>query len=243
MRKYGLIGKTLTHSFSKSFFTKKFERESIDALYENIELSDISLVRDVLSSGEYVGLNVTIPYKQQIIPFLDELSPEAKAIGAVNTIVFEDGKNIGHNTDTHGFHQSIKPFLTNLHERALILGTGGASLAVAHVLKGIGLDVKWVSRTPENDQTFSYADVNEHMVKAFKLVVNCTPLGTFPNVDECVDFPFEFLSSDHLCVDLIYNPAETKFLRLSKENGATTLNGESMLHEQALKAWALWNKA
>lgn len=241
MRKFGLIGKTLSHSFSKAFFSDKFEKEGISASYENVELSDISQVKVVLSEGGFSGLNVTIPYKQQIIPFLDELSPEAQAIGAVNTVVFQHGKTIGHNTDAHGFHQSIKPFLTNVHERALLLGTGGASLAVAHVLKGIGLEVKWVSRTPENDQTFTYSDVNEHMLKAFKMVVNCTPLGTYPNVDDCVDFPFEFLTPDHFCVDLIYNPAETKFLRLSKEQGATVLNGESMLREQALKAWQLWN--
>ncbi len=242
MRKFGLIGKTLSHSFSKAFFSEKFQKEDIPASYENIELPDVSLVKEVLKNGGFSGLNVTIPYKQQIIPFLDELSPEAKAIGAVNTVVFRDGKTIGYNTDAHGFHQSIKPFLTNVHERALLLGTGGASLAVAYVLKGIGLDVKWVSRAPENDQTFAYSDVNEHMLKAFKMVVNCTPLGTYPNVDDCVDFPFEYLTPEHFCVDLIYNPAETTFLRLSKERGATILNGESMLREQALKAWQLWNE-
>ena len=242
MNKYGLIGKTLSHSFSKSFFTDKFSKESVDAVYENLEFEDISQVKAILASGEFAGLNVTIPYKQQIIPFLDELSAEASQIGAVNTIVFRNGKSIGYNTDAHGFHQSIKPFLTNKHERALILGTGGASLAVAYVLRTIGIDVKFVSREPKEGQ-FGYSEINSHMVNAFKLVVNCTPLGTFPNVDECVSFPFEYLTADHLCVDLIYNPAETKFLRLSKENGAAVLNGESMLKEQALKAWQLWNEA
>ena len=241
MRKFGLIGKTLSHSFSKSFFTDKFSKESTDAVYENIELEDISQVKEILASGEFSGLNVTIPYKQQIIPFLDELSTEASQIGAVNTIVFRDGESIGYNTDAHGFHQSIKPFLTNKHERALILGTGGASLAVAYVLRNIGIDVKFVSRDPKDGQ-FSYSEINSHMVNAFKLIVNCTPLGTFPNVEDCVDFPFEYLTEDHLCVDLIYNPSETKFLRLSKENGASILNGESMLKEQALKAWQLWNE-
>ncbi len=187
-------------------------------------------------------MNVTVPYKQEIIPFLDELTEEAESIGAVNTILFRNGKTIGANTDAHGFHQSIKPFLTNRHERALILGTGGASMAIAHVLKNIGIDVKFVSRNPENENEFSYDSINQYMLQAFKLVVNCTPVGTFPNVDECIPFPFEFLTEEHLCVDLIYNPAETKFLRLAKENGATILNGESMLKEQALKAWVLWNR-
>lgn len=239
MKRFGLIGKTLSHSFSQHFFSAKFEKEGLDSCYDNIELSDISLVDEVLKKGNFSGLNVTIPYKQSIIPYLDELSPEAAKIGAVNTIVFDNWRTIGYNTDAHGFHQSIKPFLTNKHERALLLGTGGASLAVAYVLKNIGIDVHFVSRTPENGQ-FSYSEINQHMVNAFKLIVNCTPLGTFPNVEDCVDFPFQFLTEDHLCVDLIYNPSETKFLRLSKENGATILNGESMLKEQALKAWDLW---
>ena len=240
MKKFGLIGKTLSHSFSKVFFTSKFEKEGLDCSYDNIELPDISLVDELLETGGYSGLNVTIPYKQSVIPYLDTLSLEAEKIGAVNTIVFDNGKTIGYNTDAHGFHQSIKPFLTNKHERALLLGTGGASLAVAYVLKNIGIDVHFVSRTPEQGQ-FSYSQINAHMVNAFKLIVNCTPLGTFPNVEDCVDFPFQYLTEDHLCVDLIYNPAETKFLRLSKENGATILNGESMLKEQALKAWELWS--
>lgn len=243
MHKYGLIGKTLSHSFSKTFFELKFTTDGIDASYENVELSQIDEVKDILINGGFSGLNVTIPYKQEIIPFLDELTDEAKAIGAVNTILFRSGKRIGANTDAHGFHQSIKPFLTNKHERALILGTGGASLAVAHVLKNIGIDVKFVSRNPKGENEFSYDSINQYMLQAFKLVVNCTPVGTFPHVEECVPFPFEFLTEDHLCVDLIYNPAETKFLRLSKESGATILNGESMLKEQALKGWALWNNA
>lgn len=242
MRKYGLIGKSLGHSFSKAFFEEKFAAEGIAASYENIELAQIDEVKRVLQHDGFSGLNVTVPYKQEIIPFLDELTEEAKSIGAVNTILFRNGKTIGANTDAHGFHQSIKPFLTNRHERALILGTGGASMAIAHVLKNIGIDVKFVSRNPENENEFSYDSINQYMLQAFKLVVNCTPVGTFPNVEECIPFPFEFLTEEHLCVDLIYNPAETKFLRLAKENGATILNGESMLKEQALKAWTLWNK-
>ena len=242
MSKYGLIGKTLSHSFSKQFFSSKFEKEGLSHIYENVELADISMVKSVLETGNFSGLNVTIPYKKEIIPYLNELSAEAETIGAVNTIVFKDGKTIGYNTDAHGFHQSIKPFLINKHERALLLGTGGASLAVAYVLKNIGIDVHFVSRNPGENQ-FTYADINGNMVNAFKLIVNCTPLGTFPKIDDCVEFPFEFLTEDHLCVDLIYNPTETTFMRKSRQFGATAINGESMLKEQALKAWELWINA
>lgn len=242
MRKFGLVGKTLDHSFSKQFFTSKFQQEGIDACYENIELQSISEIKEVFNSQAYSGLNVTIPYKTAIIPFLDDLSEEARSIGAVNVVVFKDGKAIGHNTDAFGFHQSIKPFLTNLHERALIIGTGGASKAVAHVFQSIGLDVIYISRTPDTENQFPYSAINEHMLRACKVIVNCTPIGTFPAVDVCFPFPFEFLTKDHFCIDLIYNPEETLFLKQSKAQGATILNGFSMLKEQALKAWSIWNQ-
>lgn len=241
MRKFGLIGQTLGHSFSKQFFEQKFSTEEIAATFENIELQSIDEVKAVLSSG-YSGLSVTVPYKETIIPFLDELTEEAEAIGAVNSISFENGKAIGHNTDAHGFHQSIKPFLTNLHERALIIGTGGAAKAVAYVLRKIGLDVLFIARNPQGDNQFSIEAVNEHMLNACKLIVHCTPVGTFPNNSECIPFPFAFLTPEHLCVDLIYNPAETEFLKNSTSNGATILNGYSMLQEQAIKSWSIWNK-
>lgn len=241
MRKFGLLGKKLEHSFSQRFFTDKFARERIDAVYSNFEISAIGDVQAILDNEGLSGLNVTIPYKEAIIPFLDTLSDEAKAIGAVNTVAFYDGKTIGYNTDAFGFHQSIKPFLTNKHERALILGTGGAAKAVAYVFRSIGVDVITVSRTPQGGKEFPYEAINEHMLRACKVVVNCTPVGTFPNVDDCVPFPFEYLTDEHLIVDLIYNPEQTTFLRKSAENGATTLNGLSMLKEQALKAWGIWN--
>jgi len=171
---------------------------------------------------------------------LKEIEQIRKEIGAVNVVQFNAGKKIGHNTDAYGFHQSIKPFLTNKHERAMILGTGGASKAVAYVFKKIGIDVIFVSRSPKGPKEFPYEAVNEHMVNACKVVVNCTPVGTFPDVDESVLFPYLHLTPDHLVVDLIYNPEKTKFLQLSEANGATILNGESMLKEQALKAWAIW---
>ncbi len=241
MRTFGLIGRTLGHSFSKGFFTEKFEIENINACYLNFELAEISEIEEVMNTNSLSGLNVTVPYKQAIIPYLDGLTDAALAIGAVNVVAFENGKKIGHNTDAFGFHQSIKPFLTNLHERALILGTGGAAKAVAHVFQSLGIDVIWVSRTPEGEFQFPYEAINEYMLQSCKVIVNCTPIGTFPNTEECVSFPFEFLTKEHLCIDLIYNPAETKFLRLSREQGATTLNGYSMLKEQALKSWEIWN--
>ncbi|MBP6460004.1 MAG: shikimate dehydrogenase [Crocinitomicaceae bacterium] len=239
--KYALLGKTLSHSFSKTFFTEFFSKHAIDASYENREIKEIAEVKDVFNA-DYNGFNVTIPYKQAMISYLDGVSDEVKKIGAVNTVKLEDGKWIGYNTDAFGFQQSIKPFLTNLHEKAIIIGTGGASKAVAYVLKNIGISCIYISREPSGSDQFPYEALNEHMLKACKLVVNCTPVGTFPNVEDCVPFPFEYLSSDHLVVDLIYNPQETKFLHLAKNAGATVLNGESMLKEQALKAWEIWNK-
>ncbi len=242
MRKFGLVGKQLGHSFSKAFFTEKFQQENIQAIYENLEIPEIDKIEELLASGSFAGLNVTIPYKEAVIPYLNELSNEAKAIGAVNVIAFQNGKTIGHNTDAFGFHQSIKPFLTNRHERALILGTGGASKAVAYVFESIGLDVIYASRIPQGAKQFAYSDINEHMLNACKVIVNCTPVGTFPNVDESVLFPFEYLTEEHLVIDLIYNPAQTHFLGQSAAAGATILNGLSMLKEQANKAWEIWTQ-
>jgi shikimate dehydrogenase len=242
MPKFGLIGKLLDYSFSKTFFTEYFEKNKLNHSYENIEIQTIDEFSKILKSNEFSGFNVTIPYKESIIPFLDELSPEAKIIGAVNTISFENGKIIGHNTDAFGFQQSIKPFLDNRHERAMILGTGGASKAIAYVLKNIGLNVIFISRNPQGENQFSYADMNQNMVSACKMIVNCTPLGTFPNVNEKPDFPTEFITKNHFVVDLIYNPEKTKFLQEAEAKGAIILNGKSMLKEQAMKAWEIWSE-
>ena len=182
MLKLGLVGKTLDHSFSKRFFESYFHVNHIEASYENIEFSRIEEAERILNNPDLTGFNVTIPFKESIIPFLDELSPEAKVIGAVNTVKLVNGKAIGYNTDAFGFQQSIKPFLTNLHDRALILGTGGASKAVAFVLKNIGIDVLYVSRNPSKPNEFSYSDINEYMLSACKLIINTTPIGTFPNI-------------------------------------------------------------
>lgn len=240
MKRYGLIGQSLGHSFSPTFFKNYFEEHKIDATYERIELADLERCRDHLT--KFDGCNVTIPYKEEIIPFLDDVSDEAKAIGAVNVIEMQDGKFIGHNTDAFGFHQSIKPFLTFHHERALILGTGGASKAVAHVLKGIGLDVFYISRSPMAENQFSYDQINEQMISSCKMVVNTTPVGMFPKEEALIEMPYEFLTEEHLLVDLIYNPGKTRFLQEGETRGAAILNGETMLKEQALKAYRIWNK-
>lgn len=242
MRKFGLIGKSLSHSFSKSFFESYFSANSIDASYDNFEFQNEEELKFFLDEKNVDGCNVTIPYKETIIPFLDEVSEEASAIGAVNTIRLENGRWVGYNTDVFGFKQSIKPFLTNRHEKALILGTGGAAKAVAFVLKEIGIEVLFISRSPKSRNQFGYADLNEYMVKACKLIVNTTPVGMYPSTEECISFPYTSLTEEHLVVDLIYNPEETQFLKKAKENQAMILNGGSMLKEQALKSWAIWNK-
>ncbi|MDG2465123.1 MAG: shikimate dehydrogenase [Crocinitomicaceae bacterium] len=241
MKTYGLIGEYLDHSFSKDFFTHKFTAEDIDARYENFALAHISEVESLLKWDELDGLNVTLPYKVAILTYLDELSEEARKIGAVNTVQFLDGKKIGHNTDAFGFAQSIKPFLTFQHERAIVLGTGGASKAISYVLDNLGIDVIKISRIPKGEKQFGYDEVNDNMLRACKLVVNATPVGTFPEIDKCPQFPFEFLTEEHLVIDLIYNPNKTKFLRHAEENGAVILNGRPMLEHQALKAWEIWN--
>lgn len=242
MRKFGLLGKKLDHSFSKSFFTDFFEKNQLLASYENIEVADLKSWFENNSPLQFEGFSVTFPYKTEIIPYLDELSEEVKAIGAANTVKNVNGKLIGYNTDAFGFGQSIKPFLNNNHERALILGTGGASKAIAYVLKNIGLSVIFVSRNPSKDNEFSYNSINENMLNACKLIVNCTPVGTFPDIDSKPDLPTNLISSKHLVVDLIYNPDKTLLLREAEKQGAIVLNGYSMLQEQAKKAWEIWNK-
>jgi len=241
MKHYGLLGKSLSHSFSKSFFTEKFEKEGIDAEYLNYEIDRIEDFEDLLDKHDLSGLNVTIPYKQSVIPFLDELTTEAKTIGSVNTILFQDGKRIGANTDAFGFQQMIKPFLLNTHHKALILGNGGVMRSVKYVLKQIGLDVLVAARNPQEGE-FALSDVNEMMIKHCGIIVNCTPVGTFPNVDECLDLPYSAINEGHLVVDLIYNPPLTAFLAQAQHQKAVVLNGETMLREQALQSWQLWNK-
>lgn len=239
---YGLIGKTLAHSFSASFFEDYFEKNNIDAKYSNFELNDIEEIQSIFAQN-LSGLNVTFPYKESIIPFLDRLDESAAQIGAVNVVAFENGQTVGYNTDAFGFAQSIKPFLTFEHERALIFGTGGASKAVAHVFKQIGLAVFYISRNGNQENgVFSYEDINNHMLGSCKVLVNCTPIGTFPNVTDCIELPFEYLTPSHLVIDLVYNPAETELMKRAQKNGAAVMNGLSMLQHQALKSYEIWTR-
>ena len=243
MINFGLIGKSLSHSFSRSYFEKKFiENELNDHFYKNFELESIEQFSNVLKTQNLKGLNVTNPYKESIIPFLDELSIEAKEIVAVNCINIVNGKTIGYNTDAYGFGQSIKPFLDTTHGRALILGTGGASKAVAYALKKIGVEVFFAtSSNKKNTNTFFYDEINEGMMSAFKLIINTTPLGLYPNINEAPALPYHLFTDKHLAYDLIYNPEQTLFLKQAKEKGAVTINGLSMLHLQAQKSWEIWN--
>ncbi|PXV57124.1 shikimate dehydrogenase [Dysgonomonas alginatilytica] len=246
MEKYGLIGYPLKHSFSSKFFSEKFENENIDAEYSNYEISDINTLPSIITSDLNIkGLNVTIPYKEQVIIFLDELDDTAKVIGAVNVIkvIREDDRIVlkGYNSDLIGFQNSIQPMIDPLlHKKALILGTGGASKAVKYGLERLGIESKYVSRTAR-PHFFTYNDLTEETLSEYKVIVNTSPVGTFPNVDECPAIPYEYLTSSHLLYDLVYNPPITKFLELGAKQGAKTKNGSEMLQLQAIAAWKIWN--
>lgn len=241
----GLIGRSLSHSFSKKYFEEKFRKENIFGSFRNFELNSISEFPDVLKQNpELKGLSVTVPYKEQIIPYLNELSPEAKEIGAVNCIHITEGKAIGYNTDVFGFKTSIKPFLEPKHNKALIFGTGGSSKAVAYALKQIGIDCFFVTSLEYKKvpNAFFYYELSPIIFSQFLLIVNCTPVGMFPEISDTLPIPFSYVTGDHLAYDLIYNPEETVFLKNCREKGAITMNGYSMLQLQAEKAWEIWNK-
>jgi shikimate dehydrogenase len=241
MRRYGLIGYPLTHSFSQRFFTEKFFREGItDCSYSNFSLGSIGELPAVLADPELCGLNVTIPYKQEVIPFLDSLSPVVAEIGACNCIAIADGRRTGHNTDVVGFEQSLIPLLGSHHRRALVLGTGGASKAVEWVLRKLGIEYLLVSRRP-GEGIIGYGDVDAALLLSHTLVVNTTPLGMYPQVDVCPPLPYEALTPRHYLFDLIYNPARTLFLLKGEERGATVENGHEMLVLQAEESWRIWN--
>ena len=248
MKKYGLIGYPLTHSFSKSFFNQKFESEHIDAEYINFEIPTITDFKNVLKQNPTLnGINVTIPYKTQVIPFLDELTDNAKAIGAVNVIKLTKGyfgqtKLVGHNTDILGFKQSIEPLLDpTKHKKALILGTGGASKAIFHGLKQLGVESIFVSRTPIKDG-LTYNDLTPAIIEAHTVIVNTTPVGMFPHSDACPDIPYEHITDQHLLYDLLYNPDETLFMKKGKQQGAEVKNGLEMLLLQAFAGWKIWTE-
>lgn len=258
MVKYGLIGYPLVHSFSQSFFTEKFQQEGLlNHAYELFPLQNISDLPELIESEpELCGLNVTIPHKISAIYYMDSLDKVAKKIGAINCIKLSKSKPVesyfsgelssmkmhlkGYNTDAYGFEVSLFPLLKPYHHEALILGNGGAARAVIYVLKKLNIKFKVVSRRPINKQ-IHYHDLNEELIKKSLLIVNTTPLGLYPDVNQCPDIPYEYLSSKHLLYDAIYNPEETEFLKRGKAQGASIKNGLEMLYLQAEKSWEIWN--
>ncbi|WP_321332942.1 shikimate dehydrogenase [uncultured Bacteroides sp.] len=246
MQKYGLIGYPLKHSFSIGYFNEKFSSENINAEYVNFEIPNISDFMEVIEENPNLcGLNVTIPYKEKVISFLDELDKDTIAIGAVNVIkiIREKGKVklIGYNSDIIGFTQSIQPLLQPHHHKALILGTGGASKAVFHGLKKLGIEGKFVSRTARFGM-YTYEELTPEIIKEYTVIVNCTPVGMYPKVDICPNILYEYLTPDHLLYDLLYNPNVTLFMKKGQAKGATTKNGLEMLLLQAFASWEIWQK-
>lgn len=241
--RFGLVGKTLKHSFSKQYFTDKFAQLHLKQhTYSNFELEDQHQLELFCknTAPELCGFNVTIPYKEQIIPFLDDMDIHAKAIGAVNTVVIKNSRLIGFNTDFEGFKSSLLPFLPDRPIKALILGTGGASKAVAYALKTLDIPYVFVSRNP--DKGLTYKSLSKEIMAEYSLVINTTPIGLFPIIDQCPDIPYQFLSSQHLLYDLVYNPALTTFLKKGQMQGTQIVNGLKMLELQAEKAWQIWNQ-
>ncbi|HVI47444.1 MAG TPA: shikimate dehydrogenase [Chitinophaga sp.] len=243
MKVYGLIGYPLSHSFSKGFFAKKFEQENIaGCIYENFPIPDISDFPALLQQHpDLCGLNVTIPYKEVIIPHLDELSKAAGRIGAVNCIRFSNGKKIGYNTDVIGFKNSLQPLLQPQHTRALVLGTGGAAKAVMFSLEELEIPFTIVSRQA-SDSTISYDSLNKDIIATHTLIINTTPLGMYPRVDTAPEIPYQYITSQHLLYDLVYNPAETLFLQKGAAQGAAIKNGHEMLILQAEASWEIWGQ-
>jgi len=248
MKTFGLIGHRLGYSFSRNFFTEKFAKENLtEHEYVNFELESIDEFSGIFNSGKTIcGLNCTIPYKQQIMPFLDEIDPEAAQVGAVNTvkIMSKNGNRHlkGFNTDVYGFENSLRPMLEKKHKKALILGTGGASKAIKHILNK--LKIEFVSASIEEElfeKEIRYTQITDELMKEYLIIIQATPLGTFPNVDNCPDIPYQSITSDHVLFDLVYNPEETLFLKKGKAQGAKTKNGLEMLHLQAIRAWEIWN--
>lgn len=242
MDKYGIIGYPLGHSFSRAFFTEKFQREHIDAEYVNFEIPSADMLPGIVQANPNLrGLNVTLPHKEAVIPMLDELSDEAKEIGAVNVIRVSDGRLKGFNSDIIGFMDSIRPLLKPWHQHALVLGTGGASRAIRVGLQRLGIEWTYVSRTPAPGR-LTYADLTSELMEHYQVIVNCSPVGMFPRVDACPDIPYQLLTGRHLLYDLVYNPQETLFLKRGAERGAAVKNGLEMLHLQALASWRFWNE-
>ncbi|EIJ39215.1 shikimate 5-dehydrogenase [Galbibacter orientalis DSM 19592] len=242
LRHFGLLGKNISYSFSAGYFTEKFKQLDLDNhSYVNFDLQNIEEIKNVLAQDkDIVGFNITIPYKEAIIPFLTEIDPKAKEIGAVNTVKITKNGLKGYNTDIYGFYKSIEPFIKSHHKKALILGTGGASKAVKHALIDLGLEIQFVSRTASENK-LSYEMLTKQVMEQHQVIVNCSPIGTFPNTEAKPAIPYEFLTEGHLVFDLIYNPPKTAFMKYAEANGATAVNGSKMLELQAEKAWEIWN--
>lgn len=242
--KFGILGKNISYSFSPKYFAEKFEKLGLTAhKYLKFDIPEIEEFPFLLyhKEHEFRGLNVTIPYKESVMKYLDGLNEDAKEIGAVNTIkITDDNELIGYNTDYYGFSKSIEPLIKEHHKKALILGTGGASKAVAYALKKMGITYKFVSRNVA-DGAFLYSLLTEEILTQYTVIINCSPIGTFPKVDEAPAIPYQFITSKHILYDLVYNPSETKFLNLGKNQGATVKNGMDMLALQAEKSWEIWN--
>lgn len=242
-RHFGLLGKNISYSFSAGYFTEKFKQLGLDNhSYVNFDLQNIVEIKNVLAEDkDIIGFNITIPYKEAIIPFLTEIDPKAKEIGAVNTVKVTKNGLKGYNTDVYGFYKSIEPYIKSYHKKALILGTGGASKAVKHALIDLGLEIQFVSRTASENK-LSYDMLTKEIIEQHQVIVNCSPIGTFPNTEAKPAIPYEFLTEKHLVFDLIYNPPQTAFMKYAKANGATSVNGSKMLELQAEKAWGIWNE-
>jgi len=242
--KFGLIGKGISYSFSRSYFLEKFQKLGLhEYRYYNFDIPEIEEFPFILyhKEHEFRGLNVTIPYKESVMKYLDEIDDDAKKIGAVNTIkITDNNKLIGYNTDVYGFKRSIEPMLKNHHKKALILGSGGASKAVAFALQKLDIECKFVSRKNAENKLL-YSMLNEQIIQEYLIIINCTPVGTFPNIEEAPSLPYEFITNRHLMFDLIYNPQETKFLKEGRNKNAVSKNGYEMLQLQAEKSWEIWN--
>jgi shikimate dehydrogenase len=242
---FGLVGKNISYSFSRGYFTEKFEKLKLKKYkYVNFDIQQIKDFPSIIGAEKNVrGVNVTIPYKEEIIPFLDKLDETAKDIGAVNTVKFTKRGNLkGYNSDVVGFENSIKPLLKSHHKKALILGTGGASKAIAYALNKNNIKFKFVSRNPAGKNEISYASLSEETLLKYTVIINCTPLGTFPEIEKCPDIPYQFITDAHLLYDLIYNPEVSTFLSKGKEKGAIIKNGFEMLQLQAEESWRIWNE-
>ena len=240
---YGLIGKKISYSFSKSYFTNKFQKLDSESnyTYENLDLNHISQFKNIVEQKKFNGFNVTIPYKEKIIDFLDSLDPNAEKIGAVNTInVCSKNQLKGYNTDYIGFIKSINPVINKTHKKAILLGSGGASKAIIFGLNKLNISSIVVSRSREKGN-ITYEELNNEIIHESQIIINCSPVGTFPKINECPKIPYKYINSNHICYDLIYNPIESKFLKESKKNNATIINGMQMLELQAEESWKIWN--